>query len=95
MSVVIVYGSGMFCDNQCQDDNGAGIIADVTNRLRNRQDISSTDFLMERNCIFQVLTMKEQVLPAHIRKAKMDLNLNEARWYWQNAVEDMQSDISV
>ena len=33
------------------------------------------------NCIFQVLTMKEQVLPAHIRKAKMDLNLNEARWY--------------
>mgnify|MGYP001447530709 FL=1 len=73
MSVVIVYGSGMFCDNQCQDDNGAGIIADVTNRLRNRQDISSTDFLMERNCIFQVLTMKEQVLPAHIRKAKMDL----------------------
>ena len=27
MSVVIVYGSGMFCDNQCQDDNGAGIIA--------------------------------------------------------------------
>ena len=58
MSVVIVYGSGMFCDNQCQDDNGAGIIADVTNRLRNRQDISSTDFLMERNCIFQVLTMK-------------------------------------
>ena len=24
MSVVIVYGSGMFCDNQCQDDNGAG-----------------------------------------------------------------------
>ena len=54
---------------------------DVTNRLRNRQDISSTDFLMERNCIFQVLTMKEQVLPAHIRKAKMDLNLNEARWY--------------
>ena len=22
MSVVIVYGSGMFCDNQCQDDNG-------------------------------------------------------------------------
>lgn len=38
---------------------------DVTNRLRNRQDISS----------------KEQVLPAHIRKAKMDLNLNEARWY--------------
>ncbi|MFQ9878911.1 MAG: hypothetical protein ACLRW4_10865 [Ruminococcus sp.] len=81
MSVVIVYGSGMFCDNQCQDDNGAGIIADVTNRLRNRQDISSTDFLMERNCIFQVLTMKEQVLPAHIRKAKMDLNLNEARWY--------------
>ena len=31
---------------------------DVTNRLRNRQDISSTDFLMERNCIFQVLTMK-------------------------------------
>jgi len=41
----------------------------------------STDFLMERNCIFQVLTMKEQVLPAHIRKAKMDLNLNEARWY--------------
>ena len=25
---------------------------DVTNRLRNRQDISSTDFLMERNCIF-------------------------------------------
>ena len=81
MSVVIVYGSGMVCDNQCQDDNGAGIIADVTNRLRNRQDISSTDFLMERNCIFQVLTMKEQVLPAHIRKAKMDLNLNEARWY--------------
>ena len=81
MSVVIVYGSGMFCDNQCQDDNGAGIIADVTNRLRNRQDISSTGFLMERNCIFQVLTMKEQVLPAHIRKAKMDLNLNEARWY--------------
>ena len=102
MSVVIVYGFGMFCDNQCQDDNGAGIIADVqiksimtihlirycikkfpdvTNRLRNRQDISSTDFLMERNCIFQVLTMKEQVLPAHIRKAKMDLNLNEARWY--------------
>ena len=81
MSVVIVYGSGMFCDNQCQDDNGAGIIADVTNRLRNRQDISSTDFLMERNSIFQVLTMKEQVLPAHIRKAKMDLNLNEARWY--------------
>lgn len=81
MSVVIVYGSGMFCDNQCQDDNGAGIIADVTNRLRNRQDILSTDFLMERNCIFQVLTMKEQVLPAHIRKAKMDLNLNEARWY--------------
>lgn len=81
MSVVIVYGSGMFCDNQCQDDNGAGIIADVTNRLRNRQDISSTDFLMERNCIFQVLMMKEQVLPAHIRKAKMDLNLNEARWY--------------
>lgn len=81
MSVVIVYGSGMFCDNQCQDDNGAGIIADVTNRLRNRQDISSTDFLMERNCIFQVLTMKEQVLPAHIRKAKMYLNLNEARWY--------------
>ena len=81
MSVVIVYGSGMFCDNQCQDDNGAGIIADVTNRLRNRQDISSTDFLMERNCIFQVLTMKEQVLPAHIRKAKMDLNLNEVRWY--------------
>ena len=58
MSVVIVYGSGMFCDNQCQDDNGAGIIADVTNRLRNRQDILSTDFLMERNCIFQVLTMK-------------------------------------
>ena len=54
---------------------------DVTNRLRNRQDISSTDFLMERNCIFQVLTMKEQILPAHIRKAKMDLNLNEARWY--------------
>ena len=111
MSVVIVYGSGMFCDNQCQDDNGAGIIADVqikwqnlepiwksimtihlirycikkfpdvTNRLRNRQDISSTDFLMERNCIFQVLTTKEQVLPAHIRKTKMDLNLNEARWY--------------
>ena len=31
---------------------------DVTNRLRNRQDISSTDFLRERNCIFQVLTMK-------------------------------------
>lgn len=62
---------------------------DVTNRLRNRKDISSTDFLMERNCIFQVLTMKEQVLPAHIRKAKMDLNLNKARWYWQNAVEDM------
>ena len=58
MSVVIVYGFVMFCDNQCQDDNGAGIIADVTNRLRNRQDISSTDFLMERNCIFQVLTMK-------------------------------------
>ena len=29
MSVVIVYGSGMFCGNQCQDDNGAGIIADV------------------------------------------------------------------
>ena len=56
-------------------------VPDVTNRLRNRQDISSTDFLMERNCIFQVLTMKEQVLPAHIRKAKMDLNLNEARWY--------------
>ena len=27
MSVVIVYGSGMFCDNQCQDDNGAGINA--------------------------------------------------------------------
>lgn len=26
---------------------------------------------MERNCIFQVLTMKEQVLPAHIRKAKI------------------------
>ena len=26
-------------------------------------------------------TVKEQVLPAHIRKAKMDLNLNEARWY--------------
>ena len=48
---------------------------DVTNRLRNRQDISSTDFLMGRNCIFQVLTMKEQILPAHIRKAKMDLNL--------------------
>lgn len=24
MSVVIVYGSGMFCDNQCQDDNGEG-----------------------------------------------------------------------
>ena len=23
----------------------------------------------------------EQVLPAHIRKTKMDLNLNEARWY--------------
>ena len=44
---------------------------DVTNRLRNRQDISSTDFLMERNCIFQVLTMKEQVLPVHIRKAKI------------------------
>ena len=44
---------------------------DVTDRLRNRQDISSTDFLMERNCIFQVLTMKEQVLPAHIRKAKI------------------------
>ena len=22
MSVVIVYGFGMFCDNQCQDDNG-------------------------------------------------------------------------
>ena len=81
MSVVIVYGSGMFCDNQCQAENGAGIIADVTNRLRNRQDISSTDFLMERNCIFQVLTMKEQVLPAHIRKAKMDSNLYEARWY--------------
>ena len=78
MSVVIVYGSGMFCDNQCQDDKK---FPDVTNRLRNRQDISSTDFLMERNCIFQVLTMKEQVLPAHIRKAKMDLNLNEARWY--------------
>lgn len=38
---------------------------DITNRLRNRQDISS----------------KEQVLPAHIREAKMDLNLNEARWY--------------
>ena len=73
MSVVIVYGSGMFCDNQCQDDNGAGIIADVTNRLRNRQDISSTDFLMERNCIFQVLTMKEQVLPTHKQKKKMDL----------------------
>ena len=80
MSVVIVYGSGMFCDNQCQDDC-IKKFPDVTNRLRNRQDISSTDFLMERNCIFQVLTMKEQVLPAHIRKAKMDLNLNEARWY--------------
>ena len=38
---------------------------DIKNRLRNRQDISS----------------KEQVLPAHIREAKMDLNLNEARWY--------------
>ena len=24
---------------------------------------------------------KEQVLPAYVRKAKMDLNLNEARWY--------------
>ena len=57
---------------------------DVTNRLRNRQDISSTDFLMERNCIFQVLTMKEQVLPAHIRKAKMDLYHNGSFLLLQN-----------
>lgn len=35
MSVVIVYGSGMFCDNQCQDDNGAGIIADVQIKWQN------------------------------------------------------------
>ena len=44
MSVVIVYGSGMFCDNQCQDDNDEGTGITCT-------------------------------------KAKMDLNLNEARWY--------------
>ena len=32
MSVVIVYGSGMFCDNQCQDDNdeGTGITCTYT-----------------------------------------------------------------
>ena len=35
MSVVIVYGSGMFCDNQCRDDNGAGIIADVQIKWQN------------------------------------------------------------
>ena len=35
MSVVIVYGSGMFCDNQCQDDNGAGIITDVQIKWQN------------------------------------------------------------
>lgn len=35
MSVVIVYGSGMFCDNQCQDDNGAGIIANVQIKWQN------------------------------------------------------------
>ncbi len=35
MSVVIVYGFGMFCDNQCQDDNGAGIIADVQIKWQN------------------------------------------------------------
>ena len=35
MSVVIVYGSEMFCDNQCQDDNGAGIIADVQIKWQN------------------------------------------------------------
>lgn len=38
MSVVIVYGSGMFCDNQCQDDNGAGIIADVQIKWRRIPD---------------------------------------------------------
>lgn len=26
---------GMFCDNQCQDDNGAGIIADVQIKWQN------------------------------------------------------------
>lgn len=35
MSVVIVYGSGMFCDNQYQDDNGVGIIADVQIKWQN------------------------------------------------------------
>ena len=35
MSVVIVYGSGIFCDNQCQDNNGAGIIADVQIKWQN------------------------------------------------------------
>ena len=40
---------------------------DVTNRLRNRQDISSTDFLMERNCIFQVLTMKLLIYQGNFR----------------------------
>lgn len=35
MSVVIVCGSGMFCDNQCQDNNGAGITMDVQIKWQN------------------------------------------------------------
>ena len=53
---------------------------------RYKQVAKSSRYLIYRfsygkKLYFQVLTMKEQVLPAHIRKAKMDLNLNEARWY--------------
>lgn len=53
---------------------------------RYKQVAKSSTYLIYRfsygkKLYFQVLTMKEQVLPAHIRKAKMDLNLNEARWY--------------
>lgn len=111
MSVVIVYGSGMFCDNQCQDDkrcrhhrgrsnqmaeprtymekhNGNTLNTVLYQKVsgRYKQVAKSSRYLIYRfsygkKLYFQVLTMKEQVLPAHIRKAKMDLNLNEARWY--------------
>ena len=54
---------------------------DVTNRWRNRQDISSTDFLMERNCSFSSADDEGTGITCTYTKGKMDLNLNEARWY--------------
>ena len=48
---------------------------------RYKQVAKSSRYLIYRFSYGKKLTMKEQVLPAHIRKAKMDLNLNEARWY--------------